>query len=134
MATKNLWGELPRVDAKSTPIKILREQASVLDEISGGLLRGTVGATAHGSKMQLVLYITVPTLNYYQFGLLRVLHDAVDVYPVQVRTGTNDELGEAKNEAEFVQILENQLKADRTREILQSLMAQAKAIEGVTPE
>jgi hypothetical protein len=39
---KNLWGELPKPETIRTPYTILKEQASILSEITNGLLIGEV--------------------------------------------------------------------------------------------
>lgn len=40
--TKNLWGELPLAEVIRTPAIILREQATLLTEMTTGVLEGEV--------------------------------------------------------------------------------------------
>ena len=129
MAIRSLWGELPPADAVSTPITVLREQASLLQEISGGLLKGLVGANSVASNMQLHLYVQVPALNNYIFQLASVSHNPVQVYPAKVEGMNTSNTGEVKDQQEFERWLENLLSSGEVKKVLQSLMSQARSTE-----
>ena len=82
MAARNPWQKLKDQAQKiRTPHQILLEQASLLDEATGGVLRADVSieeAVHHGTAVNFSVY--VPTLNNYSVRLFRVLHPVIQ-YP-----------------------------------------------------
>ncbi len=83
MAAKNLWGELPNVDDIRTPHAILLEQASILEEITNGLLTARVKRTTEDGKMSNTLQIIAPSLDHYTYNVTNITH-GVELYPVRV--------------------------------------------------
>ena len=83
MAARNPWQKLKdQAQEIRTPHQILLEQASLLDEATGGVLRATVSieeeATHQGAMVEFSVY--VPTLNNYTVRLFMVRHPVLQ-YP-----------------------------------------------------
>jgi hypothetical protein len=57
---KNLWSELPNTETIRTPYTILKEQASILNEITAGLLIGEVIHNQKDKFFVMILRIKVP--------------------------------------------------------------------------
>ncbi len=136
--TKNLWGELPEVENVRTPLVILREQASLLTEMTRGVLRGEVRTNYEArQKLLLELMIVVPALNGYQYCVLQALQP-LTMYPLRLfaeefpaEEHSPEEENEAKNlcvdEASFVAALQVILTSPRVRKAIQALLAQSNA-------
>lgn len=119
---------MPNVEGHNTPVAVIREQASLLGELTNGLVRGAV----HTSGSDLVVHelnLIVPALNNYTYTLLFVRHDPLTLYPVYIGVPAWAEGGQAENEAEFTELLEQYLRDERTQSVLRSLIMQARDIE-----
>lgn len=81
METRNPWHRL-KEEAQDirTPTKVLRNQARLLDEATGGVIRGQVDTRQAGSNTLVAFNACVPTLNNYEVVLFRVRHP-VTQYP-----------------------------------------------------
>ncbi len=86
---KNLWGELPNTEAIRTPYTILKEQASMLSEITNGLLIGEVIHNPKDNFFVMILRIKVPSLNNYTYSVVEVQH-SIKLYPVFVNNFASD--------------------------------------------
>lgn len=149
--SKSLWGQLPLADVTRTPIIILRQQATILTELTNGLLEGvvtnrTTGET-HGveytsrgeveKEFNAILSISAPALDGYTFRILRVDYD-LDLYPVTVSNlvsksfyAINLDRTTCDDEKEFLTAVSTILTSDEVREVIGKLWAQSKS---VTPE
>lgn len=141
---KSLWGNLPLADVTRTPIIILREQATILTELTNGLLEGIVtnrvmeGINKLGGydaqepkKFNATLSIIAPALDGYTFRLLQVNYN-LDLYPVEVlKLESNYFLSEdvtvCDNEAEFLEALSGVLGSEPVRTAVGKLLAQSKS-------
>ncbi|AFZ17530.1 hypothetical protein [Allocoleopsis franciscana] len=103
---KNLWGELPNPETIRTPYAILKEQASLLSEITNGLLIGEVINSQNGKFFVKILRIKAPSLNNYTYSVVEVQH-LIQLYPVFVKNLTSDPL---TNATDFIQSLMGDLK------------------------
>lgn len=127
---ENLWGDLPLDTEMRTPLVVLREQATVLGEITRQLLIGSVTSTTDPfNQFVHTLRIVAPALDGYEVSILRVSHP-VDLYPLRVdnfmvqpeRRFTCDD------ENEFRRALESILKSDGVHRLIAALIAQSKAV------
>lgn len=86
---KNLWGELPSLETIRTPYTILKEQASILNEMTKGLLMGEVIHNQKDKLFVIILRIKAPSLNNYTYSVLEVQHP-IKLYPVFVKNLASD--------------------------------------------
>lgn len=87
METRNPWHRL-KEDSQGirTPTRVLRNQARLLDEATGGVIRGQVDTKPARNNTTLVAFnACVPTLNNYEVVLFRVRHP-VTQYPATLLT------------------------------------------------
>jgi hypothetical protein len=83
-SNKNLWGDLPSIETIRTPYTLLKEQASILTEITKGLLIGEVIHNQKDKLFVLILRIKAPSLNNYSYSVLEVQYP-INLYPVFVK-------------------------------------------------
>ena len=126
MAAKNLWGELPNVDDIRTPHAILLEQASILEEMTDGLLSARVKRTTEDGKMSSTLQIIAPSLDNYTYTVTNVTH-GVELYPARMLDLVNRTWLECDNERNFSNSLEAILSSDQVRKVIIGLLAQIRA-------
>jgi hypothetical protein len=86
---KNLWGELPNIETIRTPYTLLKEQASILSEITNGLLIAEVIHNQKDNFFVMILRIKVPSLNNYTYSVVEVQH-SIKLYPVFVNNLASD--------------------------------------------
>jgi hypothetical protein len=91
---KNLWGELPNPETIRTPYAILKEQASILSEITKGLLIGEVINNQEDKFFVKILRIKAPSLNNYTYSVVEVKH-LIQLYPVFVKNLTSEPITKA---------------------------------------
>jgi hypothetical protein len=88
-SNKNLWGELPKPETIRTPYTILKEQASILSEITNGLLIGEVINNQKDKFFVNIIRIKAPSLNNYTYSVVEVQYP-IKLYPVFVKNLTSD--------------------------------------------
>jgi hypothetical protein len=120
MATDDLWGELPDVEEIKTPLVILKEQAGLLTEKTGGLLVGEVAQ----QDFKYSLDIIVPTLNNYSYNLLHV-HSDMDIYPLMLYGGGSSV--KCSDEDEFKKKLGKILKSQETQDVISKLLMHVRS-------
>lgn len=137
--TQNLWGDLATTENIRTPYIILMEQASVLKEITNGLLIGHVQreTTANNASFNAVLQIIAPSLNNYAYVVLRIGYALENLYPVKIyapefrdkdfSVESYEHCINAKDEKEFLTYLETILSSKRVKGVIASLLAQIQA-------
>ncbi|MBD2016549.1 hypothetical protein H6F96_21575 [Microcoleus sp. FACHB-53] len=86
---KNLWGELPKPETIRTPYTLLKEQASILSEITNGLLIGEVINDQRDKFFVNILRIKAPSINNYTYSVVQVQYP-IQLYPVFVKNLTSD--------------------------------------------
>ena len=124
---KNLWGELPNVETIRTPYTILKEQASILSEITNGLLIGEVVVNNQKDTFVMTLRIKAPSLHNYTYSVVEV-HQPIQLYPVVVinllveRRG-----GKYSSEEEFENALGEILSSQEVKGVISGLLAQIHA-------
>jgi hypothetical protein len=88
-SNKNLWGDLPNIETLRTPYTLLKEQASILSEITKGLLIGEVIHNQKDKLFVIILRIKAPSLNNYTYSVLEVQYP-IQLYPVFVKNLASD--------------------------------------------
>jgi len=128
MAVENLWGDLKTLQKVHTPRAILREQAQLLTESTGGTLVGDVSDFKSASySFCFQLRVVIPILNNYQYELLEIRHNET-LYPLMVtdlQRETSTSSMRCKNEIEYIEALKQILGADHTKDVLARLLSQA---------
>jgi hypothetical protein len=129
MNTNNLWGTLPGTDEIKPPIKILREQATVLGDLTNNVLEGRVRTITEGEHIVNLLDIVAPALQGYTFTVLEIKH-GIEFYPLWyksiVTNGGPASYKECSNEEAFLANLKAILSSHEIRKVIASLMAQSK--------
>lgn len=139
----DLWGDdFGKVSVKA-PVVILREQASLLGQRTKGVILGKVSASRTNSfeGLSYSFSLVVPALDNYTYGLFSISHSVTELYPVTFQidgeiasevnvvsptalTSTSMYNVKAENEEEFEGVLSQILKSQKTRKVLNSLLAQ----------
>ncbi len=125
MQTESLWGEIPITLDVKPPVIILKEQAAILSEKTGGRLRGEVDLSHSAGKIRLDMFIVAPSLDDYEWGVLTVWHP-LDLYPLQVAPGSGQKPVDCQTEEEFVQALKDVLSSRSVGRAISSLLAQSQ--------
>ncbi len=125
MTTKNLWGKLPDADAIRPPVAMLREQATLLTQMTSGLLRGEVGTATVNDSLVHTLYIIATALNNYRYVAVEVYNDNMTLYPVRVSSGGR--MTRCADESAFEAELQLVLSSEHVRKVIQALLAQSHA-------
>src|SRR4051794_23147717 len=130
MPIPDLWPEdLGHETSILMPVHIMREQASKLTERTKGLLEGHVESTApsgDSDSFSHSFFIVAPAVDNYKHLLFWVNH-RIAGYPVNVcqpgqpASTTNV----AKDEESFVEKLKAIFAQDKTKAIIQALLAQS---------
>jgi hypothetical protein len=121
----SFWGTIPVAENIASPYSILKEQAEFLATGTGQLLTGEVQKKADGNLFIIKFFIRAKALNNYKYSLLTVTHD-VHLYPVEVLSSQDPFPKPCRNESEFKDILRNILSSEKTRSVVQALLAQIR--------
>lgn len=131
MATseRDLWPSdinvLPNI---STPVSLLREQATLLGEKTYGLVEAEVrsgGDKDEDKYSQFIhtFYLVAPALDNYRHKLFTVTHK-VELYPLTIRFSNQDFL--ANDSAQFTECLKKIFADEKTKSVIQAFIAQSR--------
>jgi hypothetical protein len=124
---KNLWGELPNPETIRTPYTILKEQASILSEITNGLLIGEVVVNNQKDKLfVMTLRIKAPSLNNYTYSVVEV-QQPIQLYPVTIMNLLENKMTKYSSEEEFENALGQILSSQEVKTVISGLLAQIHA-------
>ncbi|MEW6357849.1 MAG: hypothetical protein AB1696_16060 [Planctomycetota bacterium] len=142
---QNLWGDLPEVKEANTPIVILREQASLVGQMTDNLLEAEVrirqqdkkisiglGGEVTESRMTIpdieaCLDIVAPPLDHYTITVVEIRH-GVEPYPVFVANRLRGIGVQCDNETVFKEELQKALQSPEVRKVVSSLLTQIKSV------
>lgn len=122
---KNLWGEIPKNVEVRTPFLILKEQASILTQMTNGLLIGEVDRrpSLEQTLFSVRLRIKTPILNNYTYSVVEVKYPP-KLYPLKIRDFTDYEKEvECSSEEEFEAALSKILSSDAVKTVISTLLA-----------
>ena len=125
---RDLWpDDIGNAPGLFAPINILREQASLL----GGKTQYLVVAEVETdytalSGLQHSFYLVAPALKHYRYLLFRVKQEATQFYPLEVEFLPLDKKFTANSEFDFPEILKEIFANEKTKEIIQILIAQSQ--------
>jgi hypothetical protein len=122
----DLWATDLGTREITTPLAILRSQASLLAQKTSGMLEGQVETTTRrdGSFVH-SFYVVAPALDHYKYGLLSIRH-GIGLYPATVYAPNQPEL-DANSEQELIECLRSALSSDETRRVVDALLAQSRS-------
>jgi hypothetical protein len=128
MQIKNLWGEMPQPEEIRTPYTIIREQAALLEELTGGILQGRVRKVQEEDTKSFTYFLDIlaPALDDFVFRVLMIRYE-ITLYPVAVKDFVNDMNDECDTEESFVEELEKILGSDEMKRVISGLMSQIKS-------
>src|SRR5437660_2266298 len=82
-AQRDFWPDIAVQEPVTTPLSIMKEQASALARKTKGLLEGRVDTTTLLGSFTHRFNIVAPTLDDYSYALFRVEHDLL-LYPARI--------------------------------------------------
>ena len=122
-ASTDLWGEIDTEGPSSTPLSILREQASLLGQKTGNVIEAKVETLTISNTFVHKLLLVAPALNNYTFELLKIIQP-IQLYPVSTPASKDLRLDD---EESFVKWLREQLSSDETHRIITNLLSQSRS-------
>jgi hypothetical protein len=127
---ENLWGDIPKKPSILTPLSVLKRQASLLGDLTGGSLSGEVTTMASADGLMHVLVIVASSLNNYRVEVLSVRHGLL-LYPTRITNRISGDRAEAPDQTALVSIIREILSSGPVRGVVEALLAQVQA--GETP-
>jgi hypothetical protein len=112
-----------------TPVTILREQAAALGKKTHNIVEARVRSEG-GADFVHYLELVVPAMNSYRYLLAQVIHP-VELYPLRFLYYPTGVDAQAGDEAEFRKHLRESLSNDKTRQLINVLLAQ---VQDATPQ
>ena len=131
----DLWAEDIVTETVRTPVAILREQASLLGKKTQNVILAEVDSDV-SREFKHNFNIKVPALGYYSYTLFTITH-SIELYPLKAYLdgevakeigvdATENVFGVSiKDEADLLELLAKILKAERTKQIIRTLLAQS---------
>ena len=120
---RDLWPQEIRASTELAPVTILREQAALLGQKTRQLVVAEVETRNSGELLVHSFVILAPALDNYRYELFKVYH-GVPFYPLTVDTGGAPV--KVTTEEAFVELLGKILSSQRTKDVIQSLLAQVE--------
>ena len=120
---KDYWPNFHPADQVRTPLNELQEQAALLPEKTDGLVGATVNCWGEDDRVHAALLLTSSDEPQYRYELFTMSYP-LDYYPLKILAG--DATYEARNEQEYLRALREVLGSDRTRRIVEAIMAHMK--------
>jgi hypothetical protein len=133
----DLWPpSFEAVSEPNPPIDILREQAALLEQKTGGVVLAEVLSgydsnfiVVHRGKTSLPIshsfYLVAPALENYRYQLFRI-DQPIEHYPLFIIGSPIGDL-EVESQEEFVETLRRIFSDDKTQKVIQSLIAHSSS-------
>jgi hypothetical protein len=126
MSAENMWGEIFEPAQAKTPTAILREQAAILNQITRGLLIGSVEHEPTTNNTLLYTFsITAPAINNHKFLILTVQY-SITIYPLTLTDHTTQVQRQCLNEESFASTLKNILSSTQVKRVISALLIQSR--------
>ncbi len=123
--SNNLWPEDFGTPEQTPPVVILRQQADMLGQRTQNLLTGEVESIQSGQWSDVLyhnFYVKAPVLGGYRYKLFFVSQKVASFYPVTL----SDDPSEIADENYLEISLRNIFSSEKTKKIIQSLLAQSR--------
>jgi len=126
MSVESMWGEINEPVNQRTPTSILREQASILNQLTKGVLIGSI-EPEHTSNNTLVynFAITAPAINNHKFAILTVQY-SITIYPLTLTDRTTQVQRQCLNEEGFTSTLKGILSSTQVKRVISALLIQSQ--------
>lgn len=135
---ENLWPQFNLEIRRISPKDILNKQILFLPQVTNYKLKGNIISTlAQKETEELVpndptnndmihsMRIYAPSLNY-AFTLLRLVHSLTNYYPCQIFNNLTDEKFECTSQLELESQLNQILKNEKVKELINTLIEQSE--------
>ena len=119
----DLWPDNIADSKLTTPITVLKEQATLLGEKTKQLVTAEVVTQTTGNLFVNSFYLMAPTLKY-RYELFRASH-GINFYPLSVEYAGQHNT--TRDEDEFKAKLKEILSAQHTLNVVHSILAQVRA-------
>jgi hypothetical protein len=130
-AIDNLWPvDIAAVTEEMPPITILKQQSSLLGQMTRNIVEAEVETTSTDIEgfLRHTLYLVAPALNFYRYPLIDVEHEVTSMYPANVKMSRSDTKQKkilARDEKEFKDILKRVFADEETKKVIGALLAQS---------
>jgi hypothetical protein len=126
MSAENMWGEINTPADQRTPKSILREQASILSQLTKGVLIGSIEQESTTNNTLIYNFsITAPAINNHKFALL-TLQYSITIYPLTVTDHTVHVQRQCLNEEGFTTTLKSILSSTQVKRVISALLIQSR--------
>ncbi len=121
-----MWGEINTPADQRTPKSILREQASILSQLTKGVLIGSIEQESTTNNTLIYNFsITAPAINNHKFALL-TLQYSITIYPLTVTDHTVHVQRQCLNEEGFTTTLKSILSSTQVKRVISALLIQSR--------
>jgi hypothetical protein len=144
-AQRDLWPATLPTPEVTPPLSILREQASLLESKTNGLVKAEVRSSGKLSSLyengerfkeerpefRHSFYLVAPALEDYRYLLFDVIHPVEKMYPLVIndpphrKRKIKDESDFVHSEEEFKDALKKIFASEKTLKVIQALIAQS---------
>src|SRR4051794_8347195 len=109
----DLWPQTLEFTAGEPPVEVLRQQAALLGQRTGGEVLASVQLGSYPSEqIDYAFYLKAPALGEYRYRLFSLRH-GVPYYPVEVHApGVRDVPVQAGSREQFLQVLRALLSSE----------------------
>jgi hypothetical protein len=119
----DLWPKDFGSGSLTPPVKILREQATLLTKKTRGAIVASVMTHKDDATLNHHFLLEVPSLDNYTYSLLEVYHQ-ISFYPLKLNAHGRGWV-ECADQENFLHVLKEVFNSDETRIIVESLLGQA---------
>jgi hypothetical protein len=126
MSAENMWGEINDPRDQKTPTMILREQAAILNQLTRGILIGSIDQEPTQNNTLIYNFaITAPAINNHKFSILTVQY-SLTIYPLTLTDHTTHVQRQCLNEDAFASTLKSILSSTQVKRVISALLVQSR--------
>ena len=121
-----MWGEINAPVNQRTPTSILREQAAILNQLTKGVLIGSLEQEPTNNNTLIYNFaVTTPAINNHKFSILTVQY-SITIYPLTLTDRTTQVQRQCLNEEAFISTLKGLLSSTQVRRVISALLIQSQ--------
>lgn len=126
------WPELETRNIK-TPINILKEQGENLKKITDGVLTYSISKKALEEGLTAITFdVVAPLIDNLKYNLFRISYHSIDIFPLDIiYYGKGKATKKVEGWDVFERSLKDMLSSEKTKNILEKLLAHSKAASEV---
>ena len=110
----------------TTPISMLKEQASLLGQKTKNIVEAEVKSRDAGNgRISVSFNLVAPALNKYRYELFQISHHGIELYPVSLAFSNTSYT--AQSPEQFIEHLKKIFANEKTKSVIQSLIAQSRS-------